>query len=81
MTVCNAPTKVVVIGGGYAETMAANHLRMRRDIDIWFTGRPRSTQPAFARCRSRKGDLQPLEYFYRGVVRCLGSQAGVPSSH
>ena len=30
----NARTKVVVLGGGYAGTMAANHLRMRRDIDI-----------------------------------------------
>jgi NADH dehydrogenase len=28
------PTKVVVIGGGYAGTMAANRLRMRSDIDI-----------------------------------------------
>jgi NADH dehydrogenase len=34
MTDRNAPTKVVVIGGGYAGTMAANHLRMRGDIDI-----------------------------------------------
>jgi NADH dehydrogenase len=30
----NGPTKVVVIGGGYAGTMAANRLRMRGDIDI-----------------------------------------------
>lgn len=30
----SAPTKVVVIGGGYAGTMAANHLRMRGDLDI-----------------------------------------------
>jgi NADH:quinone reductase (non-electrogenic) len=29
-----AATKVVVIGGGYAGTLAANHLRMRGDIDI-----------------------------------------------
>jgi len=34
MTDRHAPTKVVVIGGGYAGTMAANHLRMRGDIDI-----------------------------------------------
>ena len=34
MTDRNEPTKVVVIGGGYAGTMAANHLRMRNDIDI-----------------------------------------------
>jgi NADH dehydrogenase len=27
-------TKVVVIGGGYAGTLAANHLRMRADVDI-----------------------------------------------
>jgi len=29
-----AATNVVVIGGGYAGTMAANHLRVRSDIDI-----------------------------------------------
>jgi NADH:ubiquinone reductase (H+-translocating) len=34
MTDHNAPTKVVVIGGGYSGTLAANHLRMRGDIDI-----------------------------------------------
>ena len=34
MTDHNAPTKVVVIGGGYAGTLAANHLRMRADVDI-----------------------------------------------
>lgn len=34
MTGKNAPPKVVVIGGGYAGTLAANHLRMRGDIDI-----------------------------------------------
>jgi NADH dehydrogenase len=34
MTVSNTRTKVVVIGGGYAGTMAANHLRMRADIDV-----------------------------------------------
>jgi NADH dehydrogenase len=33
MTDHNA-TKVVVIGGGYSGTMAANHLRMRGDVDI-----------------------------------------------
>ena len=27
-------TNVVVIGGGYAGTLAANHLRMRADVDI-----------------------------------------------
>src|SRR5258705_73154 len=27
-------THVVVIGGGYAGTTAANHLRMRADVDI-----------------------------------------------
>src|ERR1700755_2531080 len=27
-------THVVVIGGGYAGTIAANHLRMRNDVDI-----------------------------------------------
>ena len=31
----NAPIRVVVIGGGYSGTLAANHLRMRGDeIDI-----------------------------------------------
>lgn len=34
MTGKPAPTKVVVIGGGYSGTLAANHLRMRGDIDI-----------------------------------------------
>ena len=33
MTEHNAP-KVVVIGGGYAGTLAANHLRTRDDVDI-----------------------------------------------
>ncbi|MEU6721054.1 hypothetical protein ABZ897_57195 [Nonomuraea sp. NPDC046802] len=28
------PHKVVVIGGGYAGTLAANHLRTRADVDI-----------------------------------------------
>src|SRR5690349_5789206 len=27
-------THVVVIGGGYSGTMAANHLRMRADVDV-----------------------------------------------
>ena len=27
-------THVVVIGGGYAGTLAANHLRLRADLDI-----------------------------------------------
>ncbi|RSM91572.1 FAD-dependent oxidoreductase [Kibdelosporangium aridum] len=30
----NTFSKVVVIGGGYAGTLAANHLRMRADVDI-----------------------------------------------
>ncbi|SCF02800.1 NADH dehydrogenase [Micromonospora viridifaciens] len=30
----HTPTKVVVIGGGYAGTLAANRLRMRADVDI-----------------------------------------------
>jgi NADH:quinone reductase (non-electrogenic) len=34
MTDHNSPTRVVVIGGGYAGTLAANHLRMRADVDI-----------------------------------------------
>ena len=34
MTQHNAPTKVIVIGGGYSGTLAANHLRMRGGIDI-----------------------------------------------
>jgi NADH:ubiquinone reductase (H+-translocating) len=34
MTEYTAPNKVVVIGGGYSGTLAANHLRMRGDIDI-----------------------------------------------
>ncbi len=28
------PTHVVVIGGGYAGTLAANHLRLRADVEI-----------------------------------------------
>ena len=34
MTDHTALTKVVVIGGGYSGTLAANHLRMRADVDI-----------------------------------------------
>ncbi len=34
MTEHNTPVKVIVIGGGYAGTIAANHLRMRADVDI-----------------------------------------------
>ena len=34
MTDRNSPTRVVVIGGGYAGTTAANHLRMHADVDI-----------------------------------------------
>ncbi|WP_336215274.1 NAD(P)/FAD-dependent oxidoreductase [Nonomuraea sp. LPB2021202275-12-8] len=30
----HTPHKVVVVGGGYAGTLAANHLRMRADVDI-----------------------------------------------
>ncbi|HJT92694.1 MAG TPA: FAD-dependent oxidoreductase [Mycobacterium sp.] len=43
MTDHNAPTtKVVVIGGGYSGTLAANHLRMRGDLDITLVNpRPR----------------------------------------
>jgi NADH dehydrogenase len=42
MTDQNA-TKVVVIGGGYAGTTAANHLRMRADVDITLV----NPRPAF----------------------------------
>jgi len=34
MTNYNATPKVVVIGGGYSGTLAANHLRMRAGVDI-----------------------------------------------
>ncbi|MGW0810259.1 FAD-dependent oxidoreductase [Nonomuraea sp. NPDC002799] len=34
MTEQNTPHKIVVIGGGYAGTLAANRLRMRADADI-----------------------------------------------
>ncbi|MEV5834510.1 FAD-dependent oxidoreductase [Nocardia sp. NPDC052112] len=34
MTEHHTPHKVVVIGGGYAGTLAANHLRLRTDVDI-----------------------------------------------
>src|SRR4051794_9880225 len=34
MTEHNTPHKVVVIGGGYAGTLAANRLRMRADVDV-----------------------------------------------
>ncbi|MET8875134.1 FAD-dependent oxidoreductase [Nocardia sp. NPDC004604] len=34
MTEHNTRHQVVVIGGGYAGTLAANHLRMRTDVDI-----------------------------------------------
>jgi NADH:ubiquinone reductase (H+-translocating) len=34
MTEQNTSSKVVVIGGGYAGTLAANHLRLRADVDI-----------------------------------------------
>jgi NADH dehydrogenase len=42
MTDHNATQKVVVIGGGYAGTTAANHLRMRADVDITLVN-PRPT--------------------------------------
>jgi len=42
MTEHNAHHKVVVIGGGYAGTIAANHLRMRTDVDITLVN-PRPT--------------------------------------
>ena len=42
MTEYNATPKVVVIGGGYSGTLAANHLRMRADVDITLVNpRPR----------------------------------------
>jgi len=42
MTDHTVTPKVVVIGGGYAGTIAANHLRMRSDIDITLVNpRPR----------------------------------------
>jgi NADH:ubiquinone reductase (H+-translocating) len=34
MTEHTTPVKVIVIGGGYSGTIAANHLRMRADVDI-----------------------------------------------
>jgi NADH dehydrogenase len=34
MTESTSPTKVVVIGGGYAGALAANHLQLRDDIDV-----------------------------------------------
>ncbi|HWT49204.1 MAG TPA: FAD-dependent oxidoreductase, partial [Mycobacterium sp.] len=34
MTDLDHRTHVVVVGGGYAGTLAANHLRQRTDIDI-----------------------------------------------
>lgn len=30
----SAMTRVVVIGGGYVGSLAANHLRLRADIDV-----------------------------------------------
>jgi NADH dehydrogenase len=42
MTEHSTPNKVVVIGGGYAGTLAANRLRMRGDVDITLVNpRPR----------------------------------------
>ncbi len=38
-------THVVVIGGGYAGTLAANHLRLRPDVDITLVNpRPKFVQ-------------------------------------
>jgi NADH:ubiquinone reductase (H+-translocating) len=42
MTEHDTRHKVVVIGGGYAGTLAANHLRMRTDVDITLVN-PRPT--------------------------------------
>ena len=42
MTEHNTRHKVVVIGGGYAGTLAANHLRMRTDVDVTLVN-PRPT--------------------------------------
>src|SRR5205085_491311 len=33
-TMTNQKTRVVVIGGGYAGTLAANHLQLRDDVDV-----------------------------------------------
>ena len=45
MTDHNINARVVVIGGGYAGTLAANHLRMRGDVDITLLNpRPRFVQ-------------------------------------
>lgn len=42
MTEHSEPSKIVVIGGGYAGTLAANRLRMRADVDITLVN-PRPT--------------------------------------
>lgn len=39
-------THVVVVGGGYAGTLAANHLRQRPDIDITLVNPGRSSWSA-----------------------------------
>ena len=45
MTANNAQTNVVVIGGGYAGTVAANHLRMRGDVHVTLVNpRPKFVQ-------------------------------------
>jgi NADH dehydrogenase len=45
MTDHNTNTKVVVLGGGYAGTLAANRLRKRRDVEITLVNpRPRFVQ-------------------------------------
>jgi NADH dehydrogenase len=53
MTEHNTRHKVVVIGGGYAGTLAANDLRMRAGVDITlvnprpdFVGRVADTPPS-----------------------------------
>jgi NADH dehydrogenase len=43
MTEHSTPSKVVVIGGGYAGTLAANRLRLRGDVDITLV----NPRPAF----------------------------------
>jgi NADH dehydrogenase len=45
MTEHTTPVKVIVIGGGYSGTIAANHLRMRADVDITLVNpRPKFVQ-------------------------------------
>ena len=44
-------THVVVIGGGYAGTLAANHLRLRADVDITLVN-PRPSSSSGSGCTS-----------------------------